>query len=294
MDNLLDVLKQTNKDITEKLSEYLVPSDNPENPVIEAMRYSSLDAGKRLRPLLVMQSAGLFDVKKEHALGVAAAIEMIHCYSLIHDDLPAMDDDKLRRGKPTCHIQFDEATAILAGDGLLTKAFEVLSSEKTNPDAVVRCNLISALSKAAGEMVLGQTIDMLPPEQKHNSLDFIARLQKFKTGALIRFACLSGAIMANASERDFTNLTIYADNLGLAFQITDDILDIEGDVNIVGKTLGKDVEANKATFVSVLGLEGAKQKAAELIAHAKEIISVYGDKANTLKQIADFVLTRNY
>ncbi|MCK5295778.1 MAG: polyprenyl synthetase family protein [Alphaproteobacteria bacterium] len=278
-----------------KLNELLKSPDTKEKLIFEAMRYSALSGGKRLRPFLVMTSSSLFNVKEDYALRVAAALEMIHCYSLIHDDLPAMDDDDLRRGQPTNHKKYDEATAILAGDSLLTKAFEVLADEKTHHDPLVRCSLVKALAKASGAngMVGGQVLDIMAEDSEMN-LDDIIRLQGLKTGCLISFACEAGAILGNADEKDKHSLLNYSRNLGLAFQIADDILDTEGDAELVGKAVGKDAEAGKATFVSLLGLENARQKASDLVVQASKQLDTFGDKADLLKKVADFVVKRNY
>jgi farnesyl diphosphate synthase len=261
--------------------------------VYEAMRYSALAPGKRLRPLLVLASARLFGVARRSALQVAAAIEMVHAYSLIHDDLPAMDDSDLRRGRPTCHKQFDEATAVLAGDGLLTMAFEALSDPDTHGDAAVRCELVSALASAAGAagMVGGQMIDLIAEKQRLD-IGAITRLQRMKTGALIAFACESGAILAKAAPELRTALRGYAHDLGLAFQIADDLLDFEGSADETGKPVGADAAAGKATFVSILGVERARAQAELLVSQAVAHLELFEDKAELLRQVARFVVNR--
>jgi farnesyl diphosphate synthase len=261
--------------------------------VYEAMRYSALAPGKRLRPLLVLASARLFGVARRSALQVAAAIEMVHAYSLIHDDLPAMDDSDLRRGRPTCHRQFDEATAVLAGDGLLTMAFEALSDPDTHGDAAVRCELVSALATAAGAagMVGGQMIDLIAEKQRLD-IGAITRLQRMKTGALIAFACESGAILAKAAPELRTALRGYAHDLGLAFQIADDLLDVEGSADETGKPVGADAAAGKATFVSILGVERARAQAELLVSQAVAHLELFEDKAELLRQVARFVVNR--
>jgi farnesyl diphosphate synthase len=261
--------------------------------VYEAMRYSALAPGKRLRPLLVLASARLFGVARRSALQVAAAIEMVHAYSLIHDDLPAMDDSDLRRGRPTCHKQFDEATAVLAGDGLLTMAFEALSDPDTHGDAAVRCELVSALASAAGAagMVGGQMIDLIAEKQRLD-IGAITRLQRMKTGALIAFACESGAILAKAAPELRTALRGYAHDLGLAFQIADDLLDVEGSADETGKPVGADAAAGKATFVSILGVERARAQAELLVSQAVAHLELFEDKAELLRQVARFVVNR--
>jgi len=264
-----------------------------ESRVYEAMRYSALAPGKRLRPLLVVAGARLFGVHRRSALQVAAAIEMVHAYSLIHDDLPAMDDSDLRRGRPTSHKQFDEATAVLAGDGLLTLAFEVLAHPDTHGDPAVRCELVSALAQAAGGagMVGGQMIDLIAETQ---ALDIgeITRLQRMKTGALIAFSCEAGAILAKAAPEARTALRGYAHDLGLAFQIADDLLDVEGSASETGKPVGADAAAGKATFVSILGVERARAQAELLVDQAVAHLDLFEQRAELLRQIARFVVSR--
>ena len=264
-----------------------------ESRVYEAMRYSALAPGKRLRPLLVMASARLFGVAPASALQVAAAIEMVHAYSLIHDDLPAMDDSDLRRGRPTCHKAFDEATAVLAGDGLLTMAFEVLSHPDTHGSPSVRCELVSALAGAAGSagMVGGQMIDLIA-ETTTLDIGAITRLQRMKTGALIAFACEAGAILAKAPHEVRLALRGYAHDLGLAFQIADDLLDVEGSEEETGKPVGADVAAGKATFVSILGVERARAQAELLVDQAVDHLDLFEKRAELLRQVARFVIDR--
>jgi len=261
--------------------------------VFEAMRYAALGPGKRLRPFLVLASARLFGVSERSALQVAAAIELVHSYSLVHDDLPAMDDSDLRRGRPTCHKAFDEATAVLAGDGLLTLAFEVLAHPDTHGDTAVRCELVTTLAQAAGSsgMVGGQMIDLIA---EHRSLDIgaITRLQRLKTGALIAFACGSGAILAKASTEVRSALRGYAHDLGLAFQIADDLLDVEGSAGETGKPVGQDVAAGKATFVSILGVERARDQAEALVRQAVAHLDLFEARADLLRQAARFVVDR--
>ncbi|MEQ8806048.1 MAG: polyprenyl synthetase family protein [Rhodospirillales bacterium] len=268
-------------------------TDTPEARVVEAMRYASLAGGKRVRPFLVTQSAALFGVDTTSALRTAAAVEMVHCYSLVHDDLPAMDDDDLRRGQPTCHIKFDEATAILAGDALMTKAFEVLADEATQTDPRVRADLVLALAKAAGDhgMVGGQMMDLWAED---NELDVaqITRLQRMKTGDLIAVSAAAGAILGKASDEARSVLHAYAHDIGLAFQIADDLLDVEGDAALVGKATGKDADANKATFVSLLGVDKARQQAAMLSEQAAGHLEMFGEKGDLLKQLARFIVER--
>jgi farnesyl diphosphate synthase len=261
-----------------------------DQPVVHAMRYA-LRGGKRLRGFLVMESARMLKVPCVRALPVAAAVECLHAYSLVHDDLPAMDDDALRRGQPTCHVKWDEATAILAGDALQTLAFELLTDPEIGP-AEVRIALVRALAEAsgAGGMVLGQALDMAAEVAAAPlTLADITRLQAGKTGALIRFSAGAGAILAGENPAP---LHAYAAAMGLAFQIADDILDVTGDAAKAGKTLGKDAAAGKATFVSLLGLEGARARAAALVAEAENHLAPYGPAAANLIAAARFVMAR--
>jgi len=270
----------------------LVPPDL-EARVYDAMRYAALAPGKRLRPFLVLASARLFGVARRCALQVAAAVEMVHAYSLVHDDLPAMDNSDLRRGRPTCHKQFDEATAVLAGDGLLTAAFEALSDPDTHGDPAVRCELVAALASAAGAagMVGGQMIDLLA---EHQSLDIgaITRLQRMKTSALIAFSCEAGAILAKAPLEVRTALRGYAHDLGLAFQIADDLLDVEGSEAETGKPVGADAVAGKATFVSILWVKRARAQAELLIRQAVAHLDLFEQRAELLREVARFVIAR--
>ncbi len=279
---------------TEASLEALLPQPaGAEARLFEAMRYAVLGGGKRLRPLLVLASAELFSVAQRAAERVAAAIELVHCYSLVHDDLPCMDDDDLRRGRPTVHKAFDEATAVLAGDALLTLAFEVLAGSATHGDPAVRVELVQCLARAAGGhgMVGGQTIDLAAEHQTFD-IGAITRLQQLKTGALIGFSCEAGAILGKASEPSRHALRAYAHDLGLAFQIADDLLDVEGSADEVGKRVGKDAAAGKATFVSLLGLEQARRQAALLSAQAVQHLELFGERADLLREVAAFVVTR--
>jgi farnesyl diphosphate synthase len=275
------------------LDKFLVAPPGLEARVYEAMRYSALAPGKRLRPFLVLASSDLFGVAQRCALQVAAAGEMVHAYSLVHDDLPAMDDSDLRRGRPTCHKEFDEATAVLAGDGLLTAAFEVLADPDTHGDPAVRCELVAALASAAGAagMVGGQMIDLIA---EHQTLDIgaITRLQRMKTGALIAFSCEAGAILAKAPHELRTALRGYAHDLGLAFQIADDLLDVEGSAAETGKPVGADVASGKATFVSILGVKRARAQAELLTRQAMAHLDLFEQRAELLREAARFVITR--
>ncbi|MAO55071.1 MAG: farnesyl-diphosphate synthase [Rhodospirillaceae bacterium] len=286
-------LSENAAEVTKMLDNLLPVIDTPEARVIEAMRYSSLEGGKRVRPFLVTQSAALFGVDRVSALRAAAAVEMVHCYSLVHDDLPAMDDDDLRRGQPTCHIKYDEATAILAGDALLTMAFQVLADPATHSDPSVRSDLVLALSKAAGAhgMVGGQMMDLWAEDNELNVAQ-ITRLQRMKTGELIAVSAEAGAILGKASEDARAALHAYAHDIGLAFQIADDLLDVEGDAATVGKATGKDAGAGKATFVSLLGIEKARQQADMLSEQAAAHLEIFGEKGDLLKQMARFIVER--
>ena len=264
------------------------------------MRFASLGGGKRVRPFLVVATAALFGVPRERALMAGAALECIHCYSLVHDDLPAMDNDDMRRGRPTTHKKFDEATAILAGDGLLTFAFDILSRPETHPDPAVRIELVGALARASGigGMAGGQMLDLAAegrfaggkPQQLAESE--IATLQAMKTGALLRFACLAGAILGETTAAQRKAVEDYGRALGEAFQIADDLLDVEGDAATVGKPTGKDAAAGKATFVGVLGVERARARLAALVADAEKALEPFGAQASLLKAAAHFVAER--
>jgi farnesyl diphosphate synthase len=262
--------------------------------VFEAMRYAALAPGKRLRPFLVLASAQLLGVAQRSAIRVAAAVEMVHAYSLVHDDLPAMDDSDLRRGRPTCHKQFDEATAILAGDGLLTMAFEVLADPATHGDPTVRAELVTGLATAAGAqgMVGGQMIDLLAETRPDLDIGAITRLQRMKTGALIAFSCEAGAILGKAPQELHSALRGYAHDLGLAFQIADDLLDVEGTAGETGKPVGQDAAAGKATFVSILGVERARAQAQLLVGQAIAHLDLFEKRADLLKAAARFVVNR--
>lgn len=261
----------------------------------DAMRYASLSGGKRLRPFLVSAGARLFSVPTDRALRVGAAIELIHCYSLVHDDLPAMDDAPTRRGRPSNHVRFDEATAILAGDALQSLAFEVLADEATHPDAHVRVELVRLLADAAGApgMCGGQMID-LEAETRKLSFDEIVHLQRLKTGALFRFSSESGAILGGASSPERDALRAYADDLGLAFQIKDDLLDVEGDPALAGKALGQDAAAGKATLVALLGIDEARSRLLHLQASAEHHLQRFGPAAGPLRQLFAFVINRSH
>lgn len=288
-----EAMRRAAQAVEAKLDALLPKEGGAEAQLYEAMRYATLNGGKRFRPFLALESARLFDVRMESALRAAAAIECVHSYSLAHDDLPAMDDDDVRRGQPATHRKFDEATAILAGDALLTFAFEILSDEATHEMPQIRMELVRRLAEAAGAqgMVGGQMIDLV---SEGTALDIgaITRLQRLKTGALIAFACLSGGVLGRASPEALHALQAYAHDMGLAYQIADDLLDAEGDSATIGKTAGKDAKARKATFVSILGLERARNQAAILSEQAIQHLDLFDQKADLLRQAARFVISR--
>jgi farnesyl diphosphate synthase len=290
---------------TERLLEQLLgsdplPGERARPPgLLEAMRYACIGGGKRFRPFLVVESAALFAVPRKRALMAAAALECVHCYSLVHDDLPAMDNDDLRRGRPTVHKAFDEATAILVGDSLLTFAFDILSRAETHPDAAIRIALVSALARCAGigGMAGGQMLDLaaegrFAPKPPRLSLADVQELQAMKTGALLRFACLAGAILGAADESRRAALDRFGAIIGEAFQIADDLLDVEGDAETVGKATRKDAGANKATAVAILGVTKAKARLNGLIAQAEAALAPFGADAALLKAAARFVAER--
>jgi farnesyl diphosphate synthase len=258
-----------------------------------AMRYAALGGGKRLRPLLLIESAQLFGVRETDALQAACALECVHCYSLVHDDLPSMDDDAVRRGRPTLHLAFDEATAILAGDALLTLAFEILSDPDTHDDPAIRAELVFLLAKAGGwqGMAQGQALDLSPERQGFSAND-IATMQALKTGALFRFACEAGAVLGRAKPAERKALLAYASAFGQAFQLADDLLDAQGDAASLGKAVAKDEARGKATLVALLGPEAAKARLAALVAEAELALAPFGAKAATLIAAARFIAER--
>jgi len=286
-------LQDSAERVEAELKALLPLTEAPEDQVVEAMRYACLNGGKRLRPFFVMATADLFGVDRRSSLRVAAAIEMIHCYSLVHDDLPAMDDDDLRRGKPTVHRRFDEATAILAGDALLTEAFALLSDPAAHVDPMVRCELIARFAKASGArgMVGGQMLDLLA-ENQDLDLPAITRMQRMKTGCLIAVSCEAGAILGKASPRCRQALTNYAHDVGLAFQVADDLLDVEGEVEEVGKATAKDADRGKASFVNVLGVERAREQASILVNQSIDHLAVFEGRAGLLESVARYVVER--
>ncbi len=278
------------------LSDTLLPDEiaRPRR-VMEAMRYSTLGGGKRLRPFLVVESSAVFGVPRASALLAGAALECIHCYSLIHDDLPAMDNSELRRGRPTLHKQYDDATAILAGDGLLTLAFDIISRDELHKEPTVRLLLTRALARASGigGMVGGQMLDLAGEGRfgDREPVD-VARLQQMKTGALLRYGCIAGAILGQASQKDYQALDDYGRALGEAFQIADDLLDVEGDAAALGKQTGQDAALGKTTFVTQLGVEGARQRVRDLITKADNALAPFGERGDVLRATARFVAER--
>jgi farnesyl diphosphate synthase len=267
--------------------------------LLEAMRYATLGGGKRLRPFLLVESAALFDVQRSRALLAGAALECVHCYSLVHDDLPAMDNDDLRRGQPTAHKAFDEATAILAGDGLLTFAFDLMARDDVHPSEKIRLALVSELARASGlgGMAGGQMLDLVAegrfdkvrPKQTEAS---VRTLQSMKTGALIRFACRAGAILGGADDVALASLDRYGRAIGQAYQLADDLLDIEGDPRLMGKAAGKDAAAGKATWAGLLGRDAARQKLGELTGEAEAALAAFAGRAQSLRAAARFIAER--
>lgn len=293
--NFKSRLSSAAQDIEASLEKRLPKPEGEQAVVAEAMRYAALGGGKRLRPFLVIETARMLGGGAEQALIVGCALECLHVYSLVHDDLPCMDDDDLRRGKPTVHKAYDEAIAVLAGDALLTHAFAMLGCEDAHPDPMVRARLVCELAQKGGVsgMIGGQVIDITVSETDRDEA-LITRLQAMKTGALIDFAVRAGGILSGADETSLASLSAYARDMGLAFQIQDDILDVEGDAALMGKAVGKDENLGKATFVSLLGLDEAKEKAMSLGQRAKGHLAPFGEKAQTLKDTVDFVLQRQH
>ena len=281
--------------ITVALDQLIPPAQGPEADLMRAMRHSALANGKRMRPFYVIETGAMFDAHEKSLLRAAAALECIHCYSLIHDDLPCMDDDDFRRGQPTVHKAFDEATAILAGDALLTLAFKILANRETHQNANIRLKLLERLADASGAlgMVGGQMIDMLEDESPRD-LNTITRMQRLKTGALISYSVEAGGIIGGANESERQALHGFAHDLGLAYQISDDLLDATGNEPHAGKPLRTDEGAGKANFVTILGIEQAQERVRLLAAQAKEHLAIFHSRANILLQSVDFVLDRNH
>jgi farnesyl diphosphate synthase len=296
-DPFRSALSEAQAQIEAALEALLPHPTGAEAPIAEAMRYATLGGGKRLRGFLTLASAALFEVPVAQSVRASAAIECIHAYSLIHDDMPCMDNDDLRRGKPTVHKAWDEATAVLAGDALQSAAFEILAAVETHPDAAVRADLVLTLARSAGQygMVGGQAVDIAAESATSPlGLPEIERLQALKTGALIEWSCVAGAILGEASDDQRSALAAYARDLGRAFQIQDDVLDVEGNASAAGKALRKDADAGKATFVSLLGLEGAKERAVTLTDAAISALAPFGPAADPLRGAARFTINRTH
>lgn len=294
MSSLEKAWQETIEELDSRMSDLLPNGDGGlEDRLYDAMRYSALAGGKKIRPFLTVISSGLFGVSRESSLQTAAALEFIHVYSLIHDDLPAMDNDDFRRGKPSCHKQFDEATAILAGDALLTLAFEILADSSTHQDPSVCCELIRSAAKAAGShgMVAGQMID-IQAELQNLDVVQITRLQRLKTGELFAVSCEAGAVLGKAPRNLRNALRGYANHLGLAFQITDDLLDAEGSIDQVGKMVRKDADAGKATLIKIIGIDKARHQAKMLANQAIMHLEVFDERADLLRQLAKYVIGR--
>lgn len=292
--SLNEAIAQVAADVDALFDDLLAVPDDPRQRLFEAMRHAAIGGGKRLRPLLVVASASIFNVARSYAVRAGTAVEAIHVYSLVHDDLPCMDDDDMRRGKPTVHKAFGEATAVLAGDSLHALAFEILADPATHPDPFTRGEMIATLATASGPdgMAGGQMMD-LEAEKSNFDLPTVTRLQALKTGALIAASVEIGAILGHVAPEGRTHLRGYARDIGLAFQIVDDIMDVEGDEALAGKALGKDADAGKATFVSLMGLDRAKQQAEMLVEQAISHLVNYGHEADLLRAIARYVLERD-
>jgi len=294
---LAEAMAASAREIDQALGVLLPVPEGPEGRLFEAMRYAAIGGGKRLRGFLVLEGAAQFGVSRESALRTAAALEMLHAYSLVHDDLPAMDDDDLRRGKPTTHKAFDEATAILAGDALQAHAFTVLSDEPTHSDPAVRLELCRCLSRAAGPrgMCGGQMLDMLAEESSEPLTEAqVGRLQVLKTGKLIEFAAEAGAVLGKAPGQLRHALAAYGRELGAAFQIADDLLDATATAEETGKRTGKDADAGKATLVGLLGLERARAQAERLAEQARTHLDAFGERADLLRQLATYAIARRH
>ena len=286
-------LKEKAKKIDNALNMYIIPQSNEQSIIYDAMRYSLMAGGKRLRPMLMLECASLCGGDEDTVMPFACAMEMIHTYSLIHDDLPAMDNDDLRRGMPTNHIKFGEATAILAGDALLTKAFEITSEAKNiAPEKAMQA--ISMLASSAGTegMIGGQVIDM-EYEGKSITLDTLKKMHLLKTGAIIRSSCKIGVLLAGGDEQQIQAVDDFASNLGIAFQIRDDILDVEGDTSTLGKKVGSDIESDKNTYTKLMELDEAKRLVKEYSERAKSALSVFGERADFLLSLTDYLSGRN-
>ena len=295
MSQFADRLKEAAERVNTALDGLLPRAQGPEARLLAAIRYSALDGGKRLRPFFTLEVGRMFDADEASLLRTACAIECVHTYSLIHDDLPVMDDDDLRRGRPTLHREYDEATALLAGDALLTFAFEILAEPATHSDPQMRCKLISGLAKAAGAlgMVAGQAADMAGGDIG-SDLIAVTRMNRQKTGALINYSVDAGALIGCASEAEKTALSRYAHDIGLAFQMVDDLLDAEGVVRDTGKAVGKDKARGKVNFVTVLGADATRERITTLADQAKRHLAMFGPRAHILLQTVDFVVERRF
>lgn len=295
--NFKDYQKEYLEQINHRLEKIVCVSDNLQKAVFEAMRYSLMAGGKRIRPMLTLATADLLRGNREDALLFGTAIECIHTYSLIHDDLPCMDDDNLRRGRPTCHVEFGESTALLAGDALLNMAFELMTdvSKYCEVDARQALKIIHEISVCSGArgMIGGQIIDLACEGAEDVSLKTLAYMHECKTGALIRAAAVAGAMVSSASDEEIQIISEFSLNLGLAFQIKDDILDFVGDEKVLGKPIGSDLQSEKVTFVSLLGLEKAQRQLAQLTAQACECLSIFGERAWFLKEFSNYLLQRD-
>ena len=291
---LSDALERIQVEVDSAFDAFLpVPTDTRAR-LVEAMRHAAMGGGKRVRPLLVVATAELFGVSRTAAVNAGCAVEAIHSYSLIHDDLPCMDDDDLRHGKPSVHKAFDEATAVLAGDALHALAFDILTQPDTSTDPFVRAELVGTLARASGHagMAGGQMMDMMADKQTYD-LSQVTRLQQMKTGALLAASVEMGAILGRVALEGRSNLRAYARDIGLAFQIADDLLDVEGDEDAAGKALRKDADQGKATFVTLMGVEPAREQARMLVDQAARHLSCYGEEANVLRALARFIVERD-
>jgi len=295
-DILEDGLKRVQREIDSVFDAFLPAPNDTSARLVEAMRYAAIGGGKRVRPLLVVSTADLFGVDRTAALRAGAALEAIHVYSLIHDDLPCMDDDDLRHGKPTVHKAYDEATAVLAGDALHALAFEILADQGTSSDPFVRSELIATLATASGMngMAGGQIMDMVADEEGVDyDLHTITRLQQLKTGALLAASVEMGAILGKIPPEGRTHLRAYSRDIGLAFQIADDLLDVEGDAELAGKALRKDTEQGKQTFVTLMGVDKAREQARALVDQAIAHLASHGSEADMLRALARFIVERD-